>query len=151
MTVSYDTFTEAFLNKITEYKFIRLPQENRQAMVDGYMKRACSQFSEVCKYNIANGGDDYARTFDFGDVITEDELWEIVDIVSDGMVVQWFYQYFYKQENLENMITTADYSRYSPAELTYRITNAYKLCRKEFTNRIREYSYRHGDLTDLHL
>ena len=150
MVVSYDAFTEAFLNKITEYTFCRLPQENRQAIVDGYMKRVCSQFSEVCKYGIGDG-DDNTRTIDLGETITNNELHEIIDIVSDGMVVQWFKQYFYKQENLENMITTSDYSRYSPAELTYRITNAYKICRREFITRVREYSYRHGDLTDLYL
>ena len=149
MTVSYDTITEAFLAKITEYDFLRLEEEDRQAIVDGYMKRACSKFSEVCKYDIANG-DDTERTYTF-DNATEDEAEEIIDIITDGMVSQWLRQHLYKQENLENMLTTRDYAHYSPAELTYRITNAYKMCRKDFISRMREYSYRHGDLTVLHI
>lgn len=149
MTVSYDAFTDAFLSKITEYNFAQLEDDDRQAIVDGYMKRACSKFSEVCLYDIANG-DDENRTFEFENA-TEDETEEIVDIVTDGMVAQWLRQYLYKQENLENMLNTADFSHYSPAELTYRITNAYKMCRKDFISRVREYSFRHGDLTDLHL
>ena len=32
-----------------------------------------------------------------------------------------------------------------------RIGNAYAAARKDFTNMMREYSYNHGDLTDLHL
>lgn len=151
--VSYDAFTEAFLSKIREYEFCRLPQEDRQHIVDGYMKRACAKFSEVCVYEIGIG-DDETRNYTFGredEEVRDDDVVEIIDIVSDGMVYQWLQQFQYKQENLENMITTADYSRYSPAELTYRITNAYKMCKRDFTNRIREYSYRHGDLTDLHL
>lgn len=149
MKVSYDRFTEAFLSKITEYNFLALAEEDRQALVDGYMKRAASKFSEVCKFNIAEGNDE-DREYDF-DNATYDEVEEIVDIVTDGMLEQWLRQHLYKQENLENMLNTADFSHYSPAELTYRITNAYKMCKKDYISRIREYSYRYGDLTDLHL
>lgn len=149
MIVSYDRFTEAFLAKITEYNFLRLTEQNRQELIDGYMKRACSRFNEVCRYDIT-GGNDELREFDFPG-ITNGELDEILDIVSDGMLEQWFRQHMYKQENLENMLNTSDFTSYSPAELTYRITNAYNMCKRDYTNRIREYSYRHADLTDLHL
>lgn len=149
MKISYDRFTEAFLAKITEYNFLKLDEGDRQTIVDGYMKRAASKFSEVCKYDISNGDDDN-REYTFNE-ITEDEVEEIIDIVTDGMLEQWLRQYLYKQENLENMLNTSDFQHYSPAELTYRITNAYKMCRKDFIGRVREYSYRHGDLTDLHI
>lgn len=153
MKVSYDVFTAAFLSKITEYDFIHLSEENRQTLVDGYMKRACAKFSEVCEYDIVNG-DDEERTFEFvknNIDITPGELEEIIDIVSTGMLVQWFTQYFYKQENLENVLNTSDFSSYSPAELLYRMTNAFDVCKTDFIAMVREYSYRHGDLTDLHI
>ena len=149
MTVSYDALTSAFLAKITEYDLLKLEMEDRQALVDGYMKRAASWFSEVCVYDIANGDDD-ERTYTL-DGATENEAEEIIDIVSDGMVVQWLRQHLYKQENLSIMIGTADFTHYSPAELTYRITNAYKMAKQAFINRMREYSFRHGDLTRLHI
>lgn len=149
MTVSYDRFVAAFLTKVTEYSFVRLAESNRQALIDGYMKRACAHFSEVCKYDIANG-DDKERMFDF-DGATDMEVEEIIDIVTEGMLVQWIKQYMYAEENLQNMLNTTDFTAYSPAELLYRLTNAYEMCRKAFTRMIREYSYRHGDLTDLHL
>lgn len=149
MTVTYDAFTDAFLSKVEEYKFFQLDEDDRQHIVDGYMKRACSKFSEVCKYDIVNGDDD-SRTYEFENA-TENEVIEIIDIISDGMIEQWLRQYLYKQENLENMLNTADFQHYSPAELTYRITNAYKMCSKNYQNRVREYSYRYGDLRDLHL
>ena len=149
MTVPYDVFTEAFLSKVTEYNFCRLSERNRQALVDGYMKRACAQFASVCKYDIMNGDDD-ARCFDFKDA-SEWEVTEIADIVSEGMLVQWMKPYTYKHENLENMLNTSDFSTYSPAELLRRILDAYNMCKRDFVNMTREYSYRHGDLTDLHL
>ena len=148
MVVSYDLFTEAFLSKVTEYNFCKLSEQNRQALVDGYMKRACAQFSEVCK-NVRDL-DDANRTITMDD-LTVNELDEIVEIVTEGMLVQWMKPYTYKQENLENMLNTADFSSYSPAELLKRVVDAYKLCKREFVVRSREYSYRHGDITDLHL
>lgn len=105
MTVSYDLFTEAFLDKITEYDFVYLDWEDKQAIVDGYMKRACSSFSEVCKQDIVNG-DDENRVFTFEDSTTAGEIEEIIDIVTDGMLVQWLRPHLYNQENLRNQLNT---------------------------------------------
>lgn len=148
MSVSYDVFTVHFLDKVKEYNFIKLDEYDRTKIVDGYMKRACSQFNKICKYDIVNG-DDIVREFEIE--IPDDEIEEIADIVSEGMLVQWMKPYMYKQENYENMINTTDYSGYSPAELLYRITEAYKMCKKDFANMMKDYSYNHGDLSDLHL
>jgi len=148
MSVSYDIFTGHFLDKVKEYDFIKLDEYDRTKVVDGYMKRACSQFNKICKYDIVNG-DDNIREFEID--IPDDEIEEIADIVSEGMLVQWMKPYMYKQENYENMINTTDYSGYSPAELLYRITEAYKMCKKDFANMMKDYSYNHGDLSDLHL
>ena len=45
MSVSYDIFTGHFLDKVKEYDFIKLDEYDRTKVVDGYMKRACSQFN----------------------------------------------------------------------------------------------------------
>lgn len=149
MTVSFDIFTAAFLNKVTEYRFCRLPEQNRQALVDGYMKAACSKFSEVCAFNISTY-DGEQRCFELDDKITQNELDEIVEIVSEGMLVQWMKPYMYQQQNLENMLNMTDFSAYSPAELLHRVVEAYNMCKADFTNMMREYSYRHADLRRLH-
>lgn len=148
MGVSYDVFTGHFLDKVKEYDFIRLDDHDRTKLIDGYMKRACAQFSHVCRYDLVTG-DDLIREFETD--IEEADLDEIADIVSEGMLVQWMKPYMYKQENYENMLNTTDYSGYSPAELLYRITSAYKTCKRDFANMIKDYSYNHGDLSDLHL
>lgn len=148
MNVSYDVFTGAFLNKITEYTFIQIPEGDRTAIIDGYMKRALSRFEKICKYDLSSY-DDITRSFNVD--IPVDDLDEIVDIVSEGMLEQWMKQYVYRQENLENTLNTKDFSTYSPAELLLRVGNAYTKVQKDYTNMIREYSYNHGDLSDLHL
>lgn len=148
MGVSYDVFTKSFLDKIKEYDFIELEELDRVEIVDGYMKRACSRFNPICEYDIVSGNDNTRELT--SDIRTADII-EIADIVSEGMLVQWMKPYVYKQENYENMINTTDYSGYSPAELLHRITDTYKTCKKDFSNMMKEYSYSHGNLGDLHL
>lgn len=148
MSVSYDVFAGAFLSKITEYDFIQISDVNRTEIVDGYLKRALPKFAKVCKYDITVC-DDTERMLSVD--IPRNELDEIVDIVSEGMLEQWMKPYVYRQENLENVLNTKDFTTYSPAELLLRIGNAYAKVQKDYTNMIREYSYSHGDLSDLHL
>lgn len=46
---------------------------------------------------------------------------------------------------------TKDFTTYSPAELLLRVGNAYSKAQKDYISMIREYSYNHGDLSELHL
>lgn len=149
MSVPYDKFTEAFLAKVTEFDFIKLSEYERNYLIDGYMKRAIAAFKKVCKYDLTTTADDMVREFDT-DIEAED-LDEIVEIVSEGMLVQWMKPYTYKQENLESVLNTRDFTTYSPSELLLRISATYAAVRKDFTNMMREYSYNHGDLSSLHL
>ena len=48
MSVSYDLFAKAFLDKVREYNFPLVDYE-RNGMVDGFMKKAISQFKPVCQ------------------------------------------------------------------------------------------------------
>ena len=149
MSVSYDIFTGAFLSKITEFELLKLADIECQELVDGYMKRAISSFSRVCKYDLISTSDDINRVFNID--IDDDSIDEIVDIVSEGMVVQWLKPYVYRQEILENAINTRDFTTYSPAELLMRVGDAYSKAQKDYTQMIREYSFNKGNLSDLHL
>lgn len=151
MSVPYDVFAAAFLSKITEFDLLSLDDASRTEIVDKYMHTAVSNsnFKKVSGLNFSTTKDDENRVFDL--VVPADRIDEIVDIVSEGMVVQWLKPYVYKQELLENVLNTKDFSTYSPAELLLRVGNAYAKAQKDYLNMIREYSFNHGDLTDLHL
>ena len=149
MSVSYDLFTGAFLAKISEFEFLQLPAADRTNLVDGYMKRAVSEFKHICVYDLMNAMNDETREFAID--IEDDDIDEIVNIVSEGMVVQWLKPYVYKQELMENALSTRDFATFSPAELNKRVGSAYAKAQKDYVQMIREYSYNHGDLSDLHL
>ena len=148
MSVPYDVFVDAFLDKVSEYDFMRLCDDARNDLVYGYMKRAVAEFRYNCKYDLAGTMNDDDGVFDVD--IPEIDLYEIIDIISEGMIVQWMHAFHYKQELLQNVLNTRDFTSYSPAELLYRVGEAYKHVQRDFANMVREYSYRHGNLTELH-
>lgn len=149
MSVSYDVFTRVFLDKISEYDFLRQSTDCSTRTIDGFMKRALSSFRKNCKYNFYTTMNNDSREFDVD--IPADDLIEIAEIVSDGMIVQWLKPFVNQQDILENVLNTRDFTRYSPAELLLRVGNAYEKAQKDYTRAIREYSFNHGDLTDLHI
>lgn len=149
MGISYDMFSGAFLAKITEYDFINIAEENRTAIIDGYLKRALVAFKKNCRYDLLSNMDDDAR--EIGIEVKDEDVDELVDIISEGMVVQWLKPYVHHQENLENALSTRDFSVFSPAELLNRIVGTYKEANKIYTQMIREYSYNHGNIKDFHL
>ena len=102
-----------------------------------------------CKYDLTTTADDMAREYLVD--IKDEDLDEIVEIISEGMVVQWLRQFVNNQENLSLALNTRDFTTYSSAELLNRVNGTYTEARKNFINAMREYSYNHGDLTELHL
>lgn len=148
MSISYDAITKAFLSKITEFEFLKIPEEDRTITVDGYMKRAVTAFKNICQYDLT-AYDDTLREFTGN--FDETDVDELLDIISEGMLIQWLKPYAYNQELLENNLNTADFTTYSSAELLMRVGNAYAKAQKDYTQMIREYSYNHGDLSELHL
>lgn len=146
MSVSYNVFSGAFLAKVTEYDFPMRDYE-RNGVVDGFMKRSIAAFRHICKYDLSTTADDVVREFNV-DIPSED-IDEIADIVSEGMLVQWLKPYLYRQDALENVLNTRDFTTYSPAELLLRVRETYNGVQHTHTNMMREYSYAHGDIGSL--
>lgn len=149
MGVPYDVFKNAFLSKISEYELIQLDESDRDEVIDGFMRRALTAFKKNCKYDFASGYVDAISEFDID--VADEDVDELADIISEGMVVQWLKPYVYKQEILQNLISTRDFSMYSPAELLKRVSETYHQAQKDYTQMIREYSYNHGNLSELHI
>lgn len=149
MGIPYSAFTGAFLNKISEFELLKFDDNTRTEIIDGYRKRAVSAFKKNCKVDLFTTGDDENRIYDVE--VDDEDADELIDIISEGMLIQWLKPYVYQQDLLQNILNTRDYTLYSPAELLLRVGNAYKKAQGDYTQMIREYSYNHGDLSDLHL
>ena len=149
MSVAYDVFKGAFLAKITEYDLAELEDESLNVLADGYMTRAMVAFGKVCRYDLITTRDDEERVFNVD--IADEDLDEIVDIVSEGMVVQWLKPYVYRQEMLELVLNTKDYTTYSSSELLLRVGGAYQKAQNDFKQMVFAYTYDHRDQTQYHI
>ncbi len=148
MVVSYDTIIEAFLQKITEYKLLGLPESTRDEIVHNYMKNAIMDFSKECREKII-AFDDEEGTVEFENL--EMDAVEVVNLIATGMTYYWFQPYMLHQDLLELRLNTTDFTSYSPAELLKQVRIAYSDVRIQFKHDLREYTYNNGDLTDLYI
>ena len=141
----YKAFIDTFLDKISDYKLLNYEDYLVDELAGGYMKRVCTKFDKICQADLSQQ-DDNEYAF-LSDEIDD----EIIDIVTDGMVVEWLRQYVNNSDNLENILNTKDFTMYSSKNLLAEIKSLYQDEQKAFTNSMREYSYNHGDLSNLHL
>lgn len=141
----YKAFIDTFLDKISDYKLLNYEDYLVDELAVGYMKRVCTKFDKICQADLSQQ-DDNEYAF-LSDEIDD----EIIDIVTDGMVVEWLRQYVNNSDNLENILNTKDFTMYSSKNLLAEIKSLYQDEQKAFTNSMREYSYNHGDLSILHL
>jgi len=146
--VPYDRFAEAFLSKISDYNLAMLEGYQQRDLVDRFLHSACAGFARLCKYDLTGEAlDDGTRAL-LTD-IPANQLGEIVDIVSTGMVVAWMNTYLYRQENLQNVLNTTDFSGYSPAELLKQIRVAHKQVSETFNAAMRRYSFDNADMKEF--
>ncbi len=151
MTIPYDDIIIEFLRKITEFDFLNMDELDSSDIIDSYIVKAVSNstFKKSVGYDFMSGADEESRSFEVD--IDEGSVHEIIDIITESMVVYWLKPFVYQQDLLRNVINTRDFSVYSPAELLMRVGNAYSKAQKDYTQMIREYSYNHGNLTSLHI
>ena len=61
MSIAYNAVVNAFLSKITEFEFIQIPEENRDEIILGYLRRAVVAFQSDCEYDLS--WDDESKEF----------------------------------------------------------------------------------------
>lgn len=127
-----------FLDKVTAYSLTMFEDTEKEEIVYGYLRSACAKF-KCCKIDLSDRNDELKE---FNAELDD----EILDIISETMVVAWLQPKLNNEENLYNSLTTKDYSIYSPANLLAKITDTFKLVKKNSTSMINNYSFNYGVL-----
>ena len=138
MGTQYSEVYEWFLKKVTYYSLEMLDDVGKEETVNGFMKTACARF-KCCKVDLSKRDDEIQM---FADTLDD----EMLDIISETMVVAWLQPKLNNEENLANALSTKDYSVYSPANLLDKISNVYEIARKNSKKMIGNYSFEHGTL-----
>jgi predicted AlkP superfamily phosphohydrolase/phosphomutase len=140
---TFDNIIEMFLRKVTSYSWSGYLDAEKDYIIDGYMIAACSKFY-TCDVNLSDR-DNNNRIFN------RDLTDEIIDIITDGMIVEWLKPIYYNSDNFEMVLSTRDLSASSIGNLLKEIRESYVECKNSFNKAIKDYSYNHNDVRGLNI
>jgi hypothetical protein len=142
MATQYSDVYNTFLGKVTDYDLPKFEDTEKEDILYGYLKSACVNFKKVCKVDLYDRNDTLEQ---FNNDLDD----EIIDIISELMLVEWLKPKVLSTENLKNCLSTKDFSLFSPANLLKEIRETLKECKQESRRLINNYSFAHADFTEL--
>ena len=140
----YETVFAEFKDKITDPDLILFSEDLQTESLISYMNKAISR----CKREVKRTVDLTIRDdeiMEFGSEVPD----EVIDIITEWMTVFWLEQYVNNSENLQNSLSTKDFSFFSPANLLEKIGNRYDIARKYSKGKTNEYSFIISDMKEL--
>lgn len=165
MGVPFDVFIDTFLNKITSYDYVDMSEYEFKNQVYKFLFGACADFEIV--FFRRTGLSFYDRDEDLEcfnwnlslrrylkdyrpDCVTLDE---VVDIVSEGMVIRWLKSFLFSGDSLDigNFLQTKDFMPYSPSNFLSNLRGLYTETQNNYKRLLNDFSYNHGELNTLHM
>ena len=140
MATPVSTVIERFLSRIRSFDFLNYLEEELDSMTLSYLKSSIGSFQRLCKSDLTITEDN-----EFVGDLSEEEI----DILVEGMIIEWIKPYLYRSDNLKDRMNTKDYSFFSPANLLKEIRSTYTELQAEHAKAIRMYSYTTSVLYDL--
>lgn len=142
MATPYSEIIDTFIGKVTDYDLPKFTDVEKDEIVFGFMKSACTRFAKVCKVDLYDRDEDLKQ-------FNQDLNDEIVEVLSEIMLVEWLKPKVLSSENLKNCLRTKDYSMFSPHDMLKQLKETLELLQKESKRLINNYSFTHADLTKL--
>jgi len=136
---SYSEIIEVFLNKITDMDLPRFDDLVRESIIINYMKSACTKFAKVCAVDLYDRNDVEKC---FNSVLDD----EIIDIITENMLVEWLKPKVLFTDNLSNILNTKDFSMYSPANMLKELRETLTYLKKSARGLINNYSFAHSEV-----
>ena len=140
MATPYEELYERALFKVKDLKLGSMDESERRYVLKRYLDSAVADFNAKCEKDL-DDRDELAE--EFVEDLTNDEK----EILALGMAYYWLSAQVMDRSLLKNKISTKDYQYFSPANLMREINAMRTDVRKEYSHRITEYTYDHGDLS----
>ena len=139
MATPYSKVIEVFLNKITDMDLPKFDDITRDIIVIGYMKSACTKFAKVCEMDLYDRDDEILEfRCDLDD--------EVIDIITENMLVEWLKPKVLFSDNLSNVLNTKDFSMYSPANMLKELRETLAYLKKNARALVNNYSFAHSEV-----
>lgn len=144
MNTGYNYIFSEFKDKITDPDLITFAEDLQNDMLAALMNKSITRCKRIVKkiVDLSHRNDELAE---FGIEIPD----EVIDIITEWMLVFWLEPYVNNLENLRNHISTKDFSVYSPANLLEKIGDRYDVSRKNAKSLTNEYSFIIADMKGL--
>ena len=143
MATTYASIFDAFLDEITDPEMLLLSEDLREDYLTALMNKAITRCSRVCSNVDLVSRNDDTGTFD------EDIPAEVIEIIVAWMLVFWLQPYVNNLENLQNRLSTKDFTVFSPANLLEKMSAWYEICRHNARRLMNHYSYIISDVSEL--
>lgn len=141
MTTKYDVIYEWFCKKITDYNLLSFSLEDRESILLGYLKTACTKFHPV-DINLLNKND---KLKEFNDVLSD----EVIDIITEIMVSEWLRVQVNNIDNFKNSLSTKDFKRFSSANMLEALQKLYLESKNNAKHMVNEYAVRNFKLKQV--
>lgn len=142
MPTPYSDIHQIFLSKISDYDILKFTEGERDDILLPYLKSACAEFNNVCKYDL-NDRDDESMMF------KEDLDDRVKEILATGECFYWVNPRVLNTEHLQLFLNTKDFNMASPANLLTQLRSLRNELKREFKQAIINYSYEVNDFKSL--
>lgn len=142
MATPYSVIYNAALGRFSDYDFLPIAEFQRTAILLGHLRRARSDFINLCKFDLSKYDDD-AEEFE------EDLDEESIEILALGVSYHWLSSKVLNSELFRNVLNTKDFSFFSPGSLLNNLRLLRSEVLAEYKARMVAYSYDHGDIATL--
>lgn len=142
MATPYRAVHERAIEKFSDYDILRFDAVDRESTLNGYLLSAITDFAPMCKTDLNDRDHELAQ---FNLDLSDDEI----EILATGEAYYWVLPKVNNSENLRNMLSTKDFSFFSPANLLSQLQSLRDSLQREFKRKMVNYTYRNGDIASL--
>lgn len=141
MATPYTSIFQRAVFRFRDFRFAELNELDVNTILQAYLESAVSDFVPVCLKDLT------LRDTDSG--FSEDLSDEEQEILGLGIAYYWLSSKLFDQEVLRNSMSTKDYQFFSPANLLREFQELRNEVRKEYRDRITQYSFHHAPIAEL--
>lgn len=136
-----DVFKRA-VYRFKDYDYLRLSDDQVHEVMAAFLNAAIADFAPVCLVDLYDIDETLAQ-------FNNDLSMEVQEILALGIAYHWTSARILDQELLRNSMSTKDYTYFSPANLLRESQTLRDSLRKEYRDRITQYTYHHGDIAGI--
>lgn len=142
MSTPYSDIFKRAVYRFKDYDYLRMSDDEIHEVMSSFLRSAIADFAPVCQDYLYDVDETLAQfNVDLG--------LEVQEILATGIAFYWTSARILDQELLRNSMSTKDYTYFSPANLLRESQALRDSLRKEYRDRIVQYTYHHGDISSI--